>query len=242
MQEKTQEKKKSTVVLSISQVFRNLSISFNLTVYSLYLIYLLFAIKNGVGVQIINIILAVMTGLFMIVYLALRMSDRRHAKKIKRIKRYYKNFKLFSKTVTSVTAVYSLLTAIKSVSPLAIIIAFLGALFFILRLLLEVAFFFVRLKMMKIKRSVTDKIKSFVPKKETEEQSFDIPEEENQEFDDFGEYDSSIYEKRINRSEKRIRREEDRRSRRSRGKQAKGEKEDIIIPLDQCVLSDLDEL
>ena len=46
MQEKTQEKKKSTVVLSISQVFRNLSISFNLTVYSLYLIYLLFAIKN----------------------------------------------------------------------------------------------------------------------------------------------------------------------------------------------------
>ena len=51
------EKKQSKIVVSISQVFRNLAISVNMTVYVIYLLYLVYSIYADIGIRIIIIFL-----------------------------------------------------------------------------------------------------------------------------------------------------------------------------------------
>ena len=92
------EKKQSKIVVSISQVFRNLAISVNMTVYVIYLLYLVYSIYADIGIRIINIALAIVTLAFMIVYLVLRLSTQKKGKQLKRIKGYYKKFKLIART------------------------------------------------------------------------------------------------------------------------------------------------
>ena len=144
-------KKKNIVVYSISQVFRNLSISINLTIYAIYLIYLIYSITADVGVKAINIALALVTAAFMVVYLVLRLSGKKRGKQLKQITYYYKSFKLVARTASAITAVYALITALGAVSPLAIIIAFLGAVFLVFRLIVELVLFLIRRKIRKIK-------------------------------------------------------------------------------------------
>ena len=214
-----EEKKESVVVLSISRLFRNLDVSFNMTVYSIYLIYLIFSILNGVGIQAINIILAVMTAAFMITYLVLRMSGRKKGRQIKRLKRYYRNFKLVAKTVTTLTAVYVLITAIKSVSPFAIIAAFLGLVFLILKIIVEIILHIIRIKVMRVKKRVTDGISRIRSRFELDGTG-EAPEAE----------DEPAYSRKRRKTAAQRRKEK-----------LSGEPEDIFIPVDQCLLYDIED-
>ena len=92
MANKTEVKseKRGKMFESVRRVFRNLSISVNLTVYAIYLIYLVYSIYADVGIKAVNIALIFVTAAFMIVYLVLRLSRRKSGKQIRQIKHYYK--------------------------------------------------------------------------------------------------------------------------------------------------------
>ena len=195
--------KKTTVVYSISQVFRNLSISVNLTIYAIYLIYLLYSISKGVGIKVLNIVLAMVTAAFMVVYLILRLSGKKRGKELKQIKHYYKNFKLVTRATSAIVGVYALLTAVTSVSPLAIIIAFIGAVFLVIRLIVELVLFLIRRRIRKIKG-------------------------ERQE----------IYDDRVAQAPT----DKKKRKRKLWELTKKDEElEDVIVPIDECLLNDIDD-
>ena len=197
--------KKKTVVYSISQVFRNLSISVNLTIYAIYLIYLLYSISNDVGIKAINIALAMVTAAFMVVYLILRLSGKKRGKELKQIKHYYKSFKLVTRAASAIIGVYALFTAVGSVSPLAIIIAFLGAVFLVIRLIVELILFIIRRQIRKIKGEKAERYLE-------EEEEVAPPTDKK---------------KRKRKLWELTKKDE--------------ELEDLIVPVDECLLNDIDE-
>lgn len=201
--------KKKTVVYSISQMFRNLSISVNLTVYTIYLVYLIYSIINDVGIKFLNIALALATAAFIVVYLVLRLSGKKRGKELKQIKRYYKDFKLITRAVSTVTAVYALLTAFTSVSPLAIILAFLGAVFIIIRLIVELVLYLIKRKIRKIKDNITGR-------------------RAEEEYEDENPDNTAAKRRRRRRKIWEIGKKDD-------------NLEDIVVPVDQCLLNDVDE-
>ncbi len=211
-----QRTQKKSVIYSISQVFRNLSISMTLTVYAIYLIYLIYSITHDIGIKILNIALALVTAAFMVVYLVLRLSGKKRGKELRQIKHYYKNFKLLARTTSAIIAIYALLTAIGSVSPLAIIIAFLGAVFLVFRIIVELILLFIRKKFQKIKANITAK--------RSDETEIDDVDEDNGE-------DKTAEQKPARRKRKRRIWEI--------GKKDE-HLEDIVVPVDQCLLNDLD--
>ena len=207
---KTAEKadKKTTVVYSISQVFRNLSISVNLTIYAIYLIYLLYSISKGVGIKVLNIALAMVTAAFMVVYLILRLSGKKRGKELKQIKYYYKSFKLVTRAASAIIGVYALITAVSAVSPLAIIIAFLGAVFLVIRLIVELVLFLIRRRIRKIKGEREERLADVC-----DDEDMDIPTDKK---------------KKRKRKLWELTKKDD-------------ELEDVIVPVDQCLLNDIDE-
>ncbi len=226
--EREPDKKQNKVILSITQVFRNLSISVNLTVYAIYLIYLIYSIMADVGIKIINIALASVTAAFMIVYLVLRLSAKRKGKQLKAIKHYYKNFKLIARTASALTAVYALVTAVSSVSPFAMIISFLGAVFLIIRLIVELILSLIRRKLRKVKDGIADKFK----RGDTEPTDDDIDGEEEDSVDDS--FKARMKRRRMKRRRRKLpgyRRTDD----------SDGADEEIVIPVDQCLLNDIDD-
>ncbi len=210
------EKKQNKLAMVVGGVFRRLSITVNLTVYSIYLIYLIYTIIAGIGVTALNVALAVLTAAFICVYLVLRLSATRRPGEIKRIKRYYKRFKMIARAVSAITAVYALLVAVEAVSPFALIVAMLGAVFMIIRLIVELVSYFIQKKIMKL----TDGIrKRFTRKPDDEEIEGDEP------IDD----------------------EKPDKARYGRRKRKKGEVpkiveelEEKIVPIDDCLLSDIE--
>lgn len=207
------ETNKSKLTRDISDIFRNFSISMNLTVYSIYLLFLIYSISAGIGIQIINIILAVATAIFMLVYLFLRLSSRKNGKKIRKIKHYYKNFKLATKLITTITAVYAVITATDSGSPLAMIVSMLGAVFLVIRIFAELFLYFIKKKVRKVKENI---ISRFAPK---DTESF--------EEEDAGEF--------ANLRGDRLRRKDEKR------KSKNGHSDDIFISVDDCLLSDVED-
>ena len=197
--------KKKTVVYSISQVFRNLSISVNLTIYAIYLIYLLYSISKGVGIKALNIALAMVTAAFMVVYLILRLSGKKRGNELKQIKYYYKSFKLVTRAASAIIGVYALLTAVGSVSPLAMISAFLGAVFLVIRLIVELILFLIRRQIRKMKGKKAE---------------IDLEEEE--------EVAPPTDKKKRKRKLWELTKKDD-------------ELEDVIIPVNECLLNDIDE-
>lgn len=205
------EKNKTKLTKDIGDVFRNFSISMNLTVYTIYLLFLIYSITADIGIRIINIILAVATAVFMLIYLFLRLSSRKNGKKVRKIKHYYKNFKLATKLVTTVTAIYAIITATDSRSPLAMIISFLGAVFLAVRIFSELFLYFIKKKIRKVKENI---ISRFTDKN-------DVPDEEEGEFD--------------NLKGDRLRRKQEKK------KNKKGHSDDIFISVDDCLLSDVED-
>ena len=207
------EKKQNIIIKSISDVFRRLSITVNLTVYSIYLIYLIYSISAGVGLLYVNIALAILTAAFMVVYLVLRLSSKRRGKEIKQIKRYYKRFKLVARAVTSITAVYALFVAIDSVSPFAIILSLLGAIFVIIRLIVELISYFIQRKLRKIKDSIVGRFK----RRRDDDIEVVMPAEDEE-------------------------RQPRRKRKRKENTTIFDEIEEKIVPIDDCLLSDIDQI
>ena len=52
---------------------RNISITFNVTVYLLYIAYLAYALTADIGIKEVNIALIIGTGFFLIIYLVLKL-------------------------------------------------------------------------------------------------------------------------------------------------------------------------
>lgn len=149
------EKKKAGIFTAISDVTRRISITVNMTIYTIYLIYLIYSISADIGIKWLNIALAVLTAIFMLVYLILRLSSAKKSKQIKQAKKYYKRFKLVARAVSSLTAVYALIVAIDSVSPFALITALLGAVFIVLRLVSELITYLIGRALKKAKNRIT---------------------------------------------------------------------------------------
>lgn len=214
MKNKNEEKteRRGKMFEGVRRVFRNLSISVNLTVYVIYLVYLIYSLYADVGVKAINITLIFVTAAFMIVYLVLRLSHRRTGRQLKQIKHYYKNFKLVARTVSALTALYALISAVSSVSPLAIIISTLGAAFLIIRLIVELILGFIKKQLRKLGRGISER---FGKRPEGEEDAVDEEEE-------------------TPKRKKKIRR-------RLRKGEKPEPKEDIIPTPDACLLSDIDD-
>lgn len=130
-----------------------------MTVYTIHLIYLIYTISAGIGPQVINIILAALTVAFMAVYLVLRLSGRRKAKEIKQIKRYYKSVRLIGKAINSITAVYSLIVAFATVSPFALIVALLGAVFVIIKLIVDALSYYIQRKLRRLTEGLASRLR-----------------------------------------------------------------------------------
>lgn len=154
------EKNKNIITESINDVFRSFSISINLTVYGIYLLFLIFCACFDIGLLFVNIILALATAAFMGFYLTLRLSSKKKDKRIKQIKRYYRRIKLGARMLTLFTAVYALISAANSTSPMAIIFALMGAVFIAISLLVEIFLYFISQKVKLIKDHIQSKIKS----------------------------------------------------------------------------------
>ena len=167
------EKNKNAITENICDIFRNFSISINITVYATYLLFLLFCIFSKVGLQFINIILAICTAVFMIAYLYLRLSGKKNRKKVRQIKKYYKNVRLAARLVIVLTALYSLIAATESGSPLAIIIALLGAVFITIRIFVELFLYFIKSKIRQIKESVKNSVEARLEKIDERINSYD---------------------------------------------------------------------
>lgn len=116
---------------------KKLSISTTLIIHILYIIYLTYSLKSGVGNKTVNLILLVGTVVFLLIYLILRLFGGKK-KSIKSTKRFYKRFKLFAKSFTAITAIYSLVTATKAISPIASFVSMAGAVFVLLRLVADI--------------------------------------------------------------------------------------------------------
>ena len=210
------EKKQNALIKAISDVFRRLTITVNLTVYSIYLIYLIYSLARDVGIKAINIALIFITAAFMIVYLVLRLSDTKKRKEIKQIKKYYKRFKLIARAVSSITAVYALIVSMNA-DPFALIVALLGAVFVIIRLVVELISYLVQRKLRKIKEKIMNRKKT---REELEDMDPDmLPHEEGR--------------------EKNVRR---RKKRKNEKPTIIDELEEKIVPIDDCLLSDIEEI
>ena len=153
------EKKKAGIFTAISDVTRRISITVNMTIYTIYLIYLIYSISADIGIKWLNIALAVLTAIFMLVYLILRLSSTKKSKQIKQAKKYYKRFKLVARAVSSLTAVYALIVALDSVSPFALIAALLGAVFIVLRLVTELITYLIGRALKKAKNRITGRFR-----------------------------------------------------------------------------------
>ena len=210
------EKKQNALIKAISDVFRRLTITVNLTVYSIYLIYLIYSLARDVGIKAINIALIFITAAFMIVYLVLRLSDTKKRKEIKQIKKYYKRFKLIARAVSSITAVYALIVSMNA-DPFALIVALLGAVFVIIRLVVELISYLVQRKLRKIKEKIMNRKKT---REELEDMDPDmLPHEEGRE-------------KTVSRRKKR----------KNEKPTIIDELEEKIVPIDDCLLSDIEEI
>lgn len=208
------EKNKNIITESIGDIFRSFSISVNITVYATYLLFLLFCIFAKVGLQFINIILAILTALFMVAYLYLRLSGRKNRKRVRQIKKYYKNIRLAARLVIAVTALYSLVAATDSGSPLALIIALLGVVFITIRIFVELFLYFIKSKIREIKDSVKGSIEARLGQIDERISSFEDSYEAREE--------------KAGRSYK---------SQKSKG----GRSDDIFISVDDCILSDMED-
>lgn len=206
------DRKKMLRTLKI--IFRNLSIGVNMTLNGIYLLFLLILIIAGLGVQWINIALMILTGAFMLIYLLLRLSNKNTIRKIRYLKESYKVIKITAKIVTLITTIYTLFTAFNYVHPLLFILALLGITFLMIRLLVEIIFNLIKRKVESIKDEISYRIKKRRLRKVKMEDA-----------DVYPEPTVEVIPKKT-----------------ARKKSEKKKLDDIIIPIEESVLSDVEDL
>ena len=114
-----------------------ISVSSTVIINLLYISYLRFALRHGIGNRYVNFALTFATALFLVLYLIFRLIGE-NKKNVKRTKKAYKRFKLMTKIFTVGTAVYAVLAASGSVTPLASVFAYLNAALLAVQLIFEV--------------------------------------------------------------------------------------------------------
>ena len=206
------DRKKMLRTLKI--IFRNLSIGVNMTLNGIYLLFLLILIIAGLGVQWINIALMILTGAFMLIYLLLRLSNKNTTRKIRYLKESYKVIKITAKIVTLITTIYTLFTAFNYVHPLLFILALLGITFLMIRLLVEIIFNLIKRKVESIKDEISYRIKKRRLRKV-----------EMEDVDVYPEPTVEVMPKKT-----------------ARKKSEKKKLDDIVIPIEESVLSDVEDL
>ena len=206
------DRKKMLRTLKI--IFRNLSIGVNMTLNGIYLLFLLILIIAGLGVQWINITLMILTGAFMLIYLLLRLSNKNTTRKIRYLKESYKVIKITAKIVTLITTIYTLFTAFNYVHPLLFILALLGITFLMIRLLVEIIFNLIKRKVESIKDEISYRIKKRRLRKV-----------EMEDADVYPEPTVEVIPKKT-----------------ARKKSEKKKLDDIVIPIEESVLSDVEDL
>lgn len=206
------DRKKMLRTLKI--IFRNLSIGVNMTLNGIYLLFLLILIIAGLGVQWINIALMILTGAFMLIYLLLRLSNKNTIRKIRYLKESYKVIKITAKIVTLITTIYTLFTAFNYVHPLLFILALLGITFLMIRLLVEIIFNLIKRKVESIKDEISYRIKKRRLRKV-----------EMEDADVYPEPTVEVIPKKT-----------------ARKKSEKKKLDDIVIPIEESVLSDVEDL
>ena len=206
------DRKKMLRTLKI--IFRNLSIGVNMTLNGIYLLFLLILIIAGLGVQWINIALMILTGAFMLIYLLLRLSNKNTTRKIRYLKESYKVIKITAKIVTLITTIYTLFTAFNYVHPLLFILALLGITFLMIRLLVEIIFNLIKRKVESIKDEISYRIKKRRLRKV-----------EMEDADVYPEPTVEVIPKKA-----------------ARKKSEKKKLDDIVIPIEESVLSDVEDL
>lgn len=206
------DRKKMLRTLKI--IFRNLSIGVNMTLNGIYLLFLLILIIAGLGVQWINIALMILTGAFMLIYLLLRLSNKNTTRKIRYLKESYKVIKITAKIVTLITTIYTLFTAFNYVHPLLFILALLGITFLMIRLLVEIIFNLIKRKVESIKDEISYRIKKRRLRKVKME-----------DVDVYPEPTVEVIPKKT-----------------ARKKSEKKKLDDIVIPIEESVLSDVEDL
>lgn len=206
------DRKKMLRTLKI--IFRNLSIGVNMTLNGIYLLFLLILIIAGLGVQWINIALMILTGAFMLIYLLLRLSNKNTTRKIRYLKESYKVIKITAKIVTLITTIYTLYAAFNYVHPLLFILALLGITFLMIRLLVEIIFNLIKRKVESIKDEISYRIKKRRLRKV-----------EMEDADVYPEPTVEVIPKKT-----------------ARKKSEKKKLDDIVIPIEESVLSDVEDL
>ena len=125
--------------------------------FSLYLIYLFFAIIFGIGNLWMNLALAAINLGFMIFYLALRLSKKKTKRRVKHLKQYYNLFMTVARISTLLTAILALFSAIESVHPVLIVLSLSGVVILLLYLLVSIIFQLIGRTLEKIKDSIKKK-------------------------------------------------------------------------------------
>lgn len=151
---------------------KKLSISVTLTAHLLYIGYLAYALTHNIGIRGVNIALMIGTAVFLAAYLLLQLVGQNKKSRLKSTKRFYKRFKLATKVFSTGTAIYSLVTAAKSVSPFAMILSTLGAVFLAIRIITELLVSLIERKARRIKESIKNKWESKKKKKSIKEADF----------------------------------------------------------------------
>ena len=152
-----------------------ISVSFNVIVNLLYIAYLRFAIKQGIGNRLVNTALVFATAIFLVVYIIFRLFGE-NKRNVKRTKRIYKRFKLLMKLFTVGTAVYTVVIAVDAVSPVATVLAIVNAVILGVRLIFELIVSLITRGARKVKNSVVEKRLNKKRAEEKVETSF-IPDE-----------------------------------------------------------------
>ena len=137
---------------------RRISITFTVTVHLIYIAYLLFAIDNNIGIGWVNALLAIGTGIFLITYLVIRLTMQNAKSKIKTTKKFYRRFRLATRLFSTATAIYAIVTAVGSVSPLAVFFAGVSAILLVIRLIFEALLYTIESKARKIKESINNRL------------------------------------------------------------------------------------
>lgn len=141
----------------LSRQIKNISITATVAVNLIYIAYLAYSLMNDIGIKAVNIALIIGTAIFLLSYLFLQMVTENRKTKLKSTKRFYKRFKLATKVFSTGTAIYSLATAAKSVSPFAMLLSVIGAVFLGIRIITELLVGLISHQAKKISESIKTK-------------------------------------------------------------------------------------
>ncbi len=142
-------------ILLIKRSCDILSLSFKLS----YILYLIYALVEGVGSLFVNIAFLVFSTTYFIFEICVKFFKKNTEKaKVKSAKRWFRYGRIAIKAIKLSMAIYGIYTSLDSPSILGIVLALFSAVIFFVEVLLEVIYLVASKMLQKFKRSVSDDI------------------------------------------------------------------------------------